>query len=429
MALQFTPRSTTPSPRPTSVALVAFLALSGCGDGSPSGEWSGELRDSAGVTVVANPEEGLWGEDDAWSVVHEATFGGGADETRPEYLFGQLSALAVDGEGKLYVVDATAQQVRAFAADGTHIRTFGSPGSGPGELGAYLNGVAVSGDTLFVVDAVGNQRITAFDTESGAHLGSAPYALTGGIPIRWDSSDEHLLVVQRRMASFGGETTPVATGGGDPVVALDADGEVVDTLVVLPPGGSFQMSGGEARVRIFGAEPVWDVGHDGRLAFGLNSQYRIEERDAAGRLERIVTRPFTARPVTESDREAILDALRGLMEEQGLPAAVVDQVISGQDFAESYPAFASLLVGPDGTLWVQRIRTGEELGGSGFDVQDLGSSEWEVFDADGRYLGVVSIPERVQPMLIREDEIYGLARDDLDVQTVVRLGIRRAGGA
>lgn len=408
--------------------LVVLVAAPGCGDAGPSGEWSGERRDSAGVTVVANPDEGLWGPDEAWSVTREATFGGGADETRPEYLFGQISALAVDAAGRVYVADASAQQIRAFAPDGTHVRTFGSAGSGPGELGAFVSGVAVAGDTLFVADAVGNQRIATFDTHSGAHLGSAPYDLTAGVPIRWDSSDEHVLVVQRRMASFGGEVTPVETGGGDPVVVLGAGGEVIDTLVVLPPGLSFQMSGGEARVRIFEAEPVWDVGHDGRLAFGLNSEYRIEERDASGRTERIVTRPFTPRPVTESDRKSILDALRGLMEDQGLPGGVVDQVISGQDFAESYPAFASLLVGPEGTLLVQRIRTGEELGGPGFDMQDLGSSEWEVFDAEGRYLGVVTMPERVQPMLIRDDAIYGLARGDFDVQTVVRLGIRRAGG-
>jgi len=410
------------------LVLVAFIVLSGCGDGSPSADWSGEIRDSAGVTVVANPEEGLWSAGEGWTVTREATFGGGADETRSEYLFGQVSALAVDAEGTVYVADAAAQQVRAFAPDGTHLRAYGSPGSGPGELGAFLAGVAVSGDTLLVADAVGNQRITTFDRESGAHLGSVPYDISAGLPIRWDSSDEHAFVVQRRMASFGGEPAPVATGGGDPVVVLGAEGEVTDTLVVLPPGRSFQMSGGEARVRIFEAEPVWDVGHDGHLAFGLNSGYRIEKRDASGRTERVVTRPFTPRPVTESDRESILDALRGLMEEQGLPAGVVDQVVSGQDFAESYPAFASLLVGPDGTLWVQRIRTGDELGGPGFDMQDLGSSEWEVFDADGRYLGVVTMPERVQPMLIRDEAIYGLARDDLDVQTVVRLGIRRAGG-
>lgn len=408
--------------------LFGAAALHGCGDGGSSARWAGVVRDSAGVTVVVNPEDGLWGEGEAWSVALDATFGGGADETRPEYLFGEISALAVDARGTVYVADATAQQVRAFASDGTHLRSYGSPGSGPGELGSFVNGVAVSGNTLFVVDAIGNDRITTFDRTSGAHLGSVPYDLSAGLPIRWDSSDEHLLVVQRRMASFGGEPTPVETGGGDPVVVLGADGEVGDTLVVLPPGRSFQMSGGEARLRILEAEPVWDVGHDGRLAFGLNSEYRIEERDASGRTERVVTRPFTPRPVTESDRESILDALRGLMEEQGLPSGIVDQMVSGQEFAESYPAFTSLLVGPEGTLWVQRIRTADELDALGFDMQDLGSSEWEVFDADGRYLGVVTVPERVQPMLVRGDAIYGVARDDFEVQTVVRLAIQRGGG-
>lgn len=410
--------------------LVLALLAAACGNGASSVDWSGELRDSAGVTVVANSEEGIWQPGEAWSVVREATFGGGTDEARPEYLLGQVAALAVDEEGNVYVVDAGAQNVRAFAPDGTHLRTYGSPGSGPGELGGFLSGVAVSDGRLFVVDAIANQRITIFDVQTGEPLGSVPFDITKGLPIRWDSSEEHVLVAQRRMASFTpGEAQVSSEPQGDPVVVLDEEGEAVDTLVVLPPGRSFQMRGGEARVRIFEAEPVWDLGTGGELAFGLSAEYRIEVRDGEGNLLHVVTKPHTPRPVTEGDRETILDGLRELMEEQGVPAAAMDQVISSQDFADSYPAFALLLMGPDGTLWVQRMRTGEELGGAGFDFQDLGSAEWEVFDADGRYLGVVTMPARVQPLLIHDAAVYGIARDDLDVQTVVRLGIRRPGGS
>ncbi len=48
------------------------------------------------------------------------------------------------------------------------------------------------------------------------------------------------------------------------------------------------------------------------------------------------------------------------------------------------------------------------------------ASGWDVFDRAGRYLGVVNMPPRFQPRLFHEDEIYGVWRDDIDVQYVVR---------
>ncbi len=67
----------------------------------------------------------------------------------------------------------------------------------------------------------------------------------------------------------------------------------------------------------------------------------------------------------------------------------------------------------------------EEL--ESFDVlQDLGAPEWDVFDAEGRYLGVVTMPDRFAPRLFRGDHIYGVWRDELDVQYVLRLKIVQA---
>lgn len=95
--------------------------------------------------------------------------------------------------------------------------------------------------------------------------------------------------------------------------------------------------------------------------------------------------------------------------------------------AEFYPAYANLMTGPEGTLWVQPLQTPDEvmeLGGA-FDIQDMGSADWNVFDADGRLLGAVRMPLRFNPLLFRDDAIYGVLCDDLDVQYVARLRIDR----
>jgi hypothetical protein len=54
---------------------------------------------------------------------------------------------------------------------------------------------------------------------------------------------------------------------------------------------------------------------------------------------------------------------------------------------------------------------------------EWGARDWDVFDADGRFLGVVTMPHLFSHKLFRGDKIYGIWRDELQVQYVVRLRI------
>jgi hypothetical protein len=114
---------------------------------------------------------------------------------------------------------------------------------------------------------------------------------------------------------------------------------------------------------------------------------------------------------------------RDMWERNGVPAQAIPQLVSAVSFADYYPAFANLLSGPDGSLWVQHIRTAEEMGGEGadFTAQDVGSPTWDVFDADGRLLGTVTFPPRFTAMRFYGDSVYGIWRDDMDVQHVMVL--------
>jgi hypothetical protein len=97
-------------------------------------------------------------------------------------------------------------------------------------------------------------------------------------------------------------------------------------------------------------------------------------------------------------------------------------------FADYFPAFNIIVgSGPNGTIWVQHIQPLSELsegalaaitGRGGF-----GGPDWDVFDAQGRFLGVVTMPRDFTPKLFRGDKIYGVWRDELDVQYVLRLRI------
>lgn len=392
--------------------LTVLPLLATCADGRGP-EWAGTVTDSAGIIVVANPAEGLWGTDDVWAVVEELSIG--SLEGEAAYQFGQIIGVDVDGDGNLYIADAQAQHVRVFDASGAHLRTLGSPGSGPGELGVAMNGVFVVGDEVVVPD-LGNARITRF-TRDGDLSGSERLDIAQGVPLRWDIASGGRIVVQRRNV----DPTDTTSGPrGDAIVTLGGESETPDTLAVLPPGESLQIRGGQAQVRFFNPEPIWDADPDGRLLTAKNNAMRFEVWRPDGTLQRVITLPYTPKEVTERDKQVFLDAVGDAARQQGAPPEAVQAFLQQATFADNYPAFVSLALGPAGSVWVQRFMSGDELAGDEvtFNIQDLGSSTWDVFDAEGRYMGAVTFPGKYQPIRAMGDRFYGIARDELDVQSL-----------
>ena len=151
----------------------------------------------------------------------------------------------------------------------------------------------------------------------------------------------------------------------------------------------------------------------------VNESVRIEVRDANGDLVRIIPRPHEVKEVTERDQRVFLSFMRDALEQQGAPAAAIEAAIDRFQFADTYPAFTTLTHGPQGSVWVQRIRSGDEISEEGdFDPQDMGSNTWDIFDSEGRYMGDVTFPGKYQPIKVMGERIYGIARDELDVQSM-----------
>jgi hypothetical protein len=395
----------------SALSCAAFL-LSACAR-SDAPEWAGSVTDSAGVTMISNPAEGMWSPDDAWTVEEVLSIGSVEGDVVEQ--FGMIVGVDVDAEGNVYIADQQAQDVRVFDAGGRYLRTIGGPGSGPGEMGRGVTGVYVVGDEVLVPD-LGNQRIDRFALD-GSSLGSRRLDLAQGVPFRWDAFSEGRLIVQKRRLDVGDST---AVPQGDPILTLAAEGEEPDTVAVLPIGQSFQLAGGRARIRLFEPEPIWDADPDGRILTAMNDAWRLLVWSEDGTLSRVIMRPSERKPVSEHDQQVIKDAIRELAGQQGVPPDAMEALLQQYQFADYFPAFASLALGPEGSVWVQDLRSGTELGGEGqpFDIQDLGSTEWGVFDADGRYLGTVTFPGRYQPIRAIGDRFYGVARDEMDVQSL-----------
>ncbi len=399
------------------LAAALLAAVGGCG----GEQWLGTVTDSAGVTIVSNPDRGMWTPETQGTLEEELRIG--ALEGDPEYQFGQVGWIAVDSENRIFVMDAQARQVKVFGSDGVYQQTIGRPGSGPGELGQQAIFVLMGpGDTLLVPD-VSNQRINRYAPD-GTSLGSFRVSLEAGLPMLFQVTSDGVIAEQLRPLSLPNRPAPDSM---DAIVVLGTDGTVQDTLMKFPSGGTLNLGGASPEIHLYSPEPVWELSDDLRVVYGVNDDYRIGFYSRDGALERLITKPFERAPVSERDQNVVVRFLERAWTDAGVPPSVLPQLRSMVHFGEFFPAFSAIQLGPNGTCWVQHIQSAADLSEEELEafnlIEDAGAPEWDVFDAEGRYLGIVTMPRRFQPRVFQDDKIYGVWRDELDVQYVVRLRI------
>jgi hypothetical protein len=410
--------------RKTVVPSLAVAALAACGGGGETGGgWAGTASDSAGVQIVANPTTPMWPDGEGWRVEEMLRIGEPAGD--PEYQFGQIAGVAITSAGQVLVMDQQAQELKVFGADGTWVRTIGEPGNGPGQFGPQAGPVLVGrGDTVLVPD-LGNQRVSLF-LPDGESLGSFRSGFESGIPIRWEMTRDGTPVTQLRAFTLPGQAADPADTM-DVIVKRTYDGAVTDTLFRVPAGKTFSFAGGAPEFHFFSPEPMWTLARDGGLVLGVNNVMSFRVFGPDGELRRIVRMPVEPKTVTEEDESIFVETLERLWNQAGVPPEAIAQLKQGVSFEDRFPAYVQVLAGPAGSLWVQRIIRPTDLSAEEKEdfnpLQNLGSPEWDVFDGEGRYLGVVEMPFHFQPTAFAGDEVYGVWRDDLDVQYAMVLRI------
>lgn len=407
--------------RKTFALFGAVLFAAACGGGAEGGaEWSGTVEDSAGVQIVRNSLQPIWGEGEAWGFEEVLSIGEAAGD--PDYQFGQIAGLDATSDGRILVLDNQAQHIKVFSADGVFERTVGQAGSGPGEFGPGAAVLMVgAADTVIVPDA-GNQRVNVILLGEGEST-SFPLSFEEGIPMRWQISNSGVLAVQRRALNLPNQDVVDV----DLIARQAYDGTIVDTLLTPPRGETFSFGGGLPEFHFFAPEPMWTLLNDGTFVHAVNDDYRINVAGPDASLTRVITMPSEPIPVSEQDKEIITGMIMGLMEEQGVPPQALDGIKQGISYEDVFPAFTQMRNGPEQSLWVQRISVPSDMTADEQEnwnpLLDQGSDEWDVFDAEGRFMGFVTMPERFTPFSLRGDLFYGVWRDEFEVQYVKVLRI------
>lgn len=308
-------------------------------------------------------------------------------------------AMDVDSRGLIYTISAST--VTVFAPDGSLLRRFGRDGAGPGEFKNLIGIQILPGDSVFTFDT-GLSRITVFapGTDSVAYTLNLLTAAHKLPPSRLVAVPDKriFLAIHQRVASARG-----ATQGQQVVRILNWDGTVRrDSVLSFPASGSVLIARGNGVVTAgynpFGAPHVVKFTANGHIYYGPGDSLSIEVYDLEGQRDRAFSSPYTPPRVTGEDIEHAV-------KEQS-----ADELLSRALRAEAperWPAYHNFVVDDAGQIWVGLTSpNGEPI-------------RWAVFSRTGERLCSVTFPETVGPEVIRDNRVYGVARDTLDVPSVV----------
>ncbi len=416
--------------RPSTRLVFSLAALLAACSGDAERPTLEVVRDTVGDTVVVRTVSGsVWGGEA--TLEPEVTIG--VLEGDEEYMFGQLRALAVAPDGRIFALDAQIPAVRVYGPDGAYQRTLGRSGGGPGEFGRP-DGMLMLSDGRLVVRDVGNARLQLFGPDleptdtwpviSGNFSTSTPPSLGRGDTILTPVVDTSEDIQNWR------------TG----LQRVSPDGTIVDTLMV--PDVGYEAPTLEARregpdgssVSInsvpFSPGEHWAWHPDGYFLHGVSEQYRFTLlRDQQPlRIER-VGEPVAVAAGEKSNAEAqTTRSMRG---------TDPNWRWSGPAIPDSKPAYSRLYTGADGRIWVQVPRPGIEEDNPDFDPSETGSTRtvwrqpvaFDVFESDGTFLGTVVAPDGFSTFptpIFDGDLVWGVTRDDFGVQRIVRWRVTRA---
>jgi len=387
--------------------LLVLLTVAACGADGANRTWSTNMDTLPGgaVQVVNTPPDA--GASPTWTLVEELRIGA-LDQDGPN-TFGLLKGLAVLSDGRIAVLEAQAQDVRIFSADGAHLATHGREGPGPGELQGAWGLMRAADDRLWVPDH-SNDRMTVFDPDSGlVRTYPMPVFLYGYV---WRGA----MGVDGRIFKPSITIEPprryVLRVWSTEMVLLDSL-PMRDTPEYDPedPPGSFVWSAPDGRSRSFFGVPFYPQGRDlvdahGRVwtASAGDPTYRLERWVPGGDTTLVLETLRPPVPVGAQERDSAISALRERLGELGAP----DQDWS--KIPQVHPAVLSMFLSDEGRLWVRTPSTD-------------GSRTYDVYRDDGRYVGtaVTTLPvlEYVPPT-VRGDRIWAVVTDELDVPFVVR---------
>ena len=411
---------------------LGVAALGACSDSGGSvdatnpAEWTAVV-DTIGDTIRVHTTGGqMWPADARL----ESEFSIGVLDGAPEYQFGNLRAIAVGADERIYVLDGHGPVIRMYAPDGSYLQDVGREGEGPGEYKQPDSGLVFLPDGRLALRDPGNGRISLYGAD-GEYLDSWPVA--------GSMNTSNPMVVTRS----GIALTPVIKNLGASVTEWERgmaryhpDG-TIDTVDVPDLGYEDAMVSGESENNSSQSSVPFTAAQEvaysplGYFVAGVSDDYSFKLLRADAPVLEI---SMDAEPVPVDPEEA---AIRRQQIEQNFRDNFPGWRWNGPPIPDVKPAYEGFLVSEEGRVWVRVAVPSERYLSEDERRAEEESLEqpvnpyrtpavFDVFEPTGEYLGRVSTPDGFSTYphpVIRDRTVWAVVTDDLDVARLHRFTV------
>ncbi len=326
--------------------------------------------------------------------------------------FHRIGAMTIRDDG-VWVLDAGHRRVFRFDAGGRLVVAFGRQGHAPGEF-QWPSALRV--DSVVTIPDVRQVRVSRFALD-GEHLEtrrvSGPVVPSAGLAVLRNGVTVYVTSVQYTMSSSGIE--------GDPHghVTVGFAGSSRSDTISSWHGASVMWTTASGTMSLFrtgfGSSGAWTTMGDSAVVVADGITGTIS----------VFTVPGSPQMDTDTPRLSVDSVTMGIA---GSPVTKADQERTEADFRrdrpnvrgqvtfEAWPTHWSvavvLLVSDDGKVWARRA------------VHEDERQHWTEVDLYGPLRRHFILPERFSLRAIAGGKLYGVARDEMDVQRVAFLDPR-----
>ena len=341
-----------------------------------------------------------------WRLSSEPKLEIGSRSGEVAYTWGSVVGVTRLVSGQIVVVDQVNRELSWYDSTGKHERTVGGQGEGPGEFLGTMPPLKCSADSVFIWDP-GLGRITVFDSHGtygrilrDSSLNREPTQTSGWRFDRIACNSGKVFAMTFASPNMG----PLREGPTQVDVRLLVVREGEEGIVLGPfPGDDRYILRGNLFPQPLGKKTQIAIGSS-RVFVGTAEAFQVRVFSLDGQEVGIIRDDVTPIAVTDD----VIDAFLATYPEDRRA------MWSSIQYPDYLPSYSSLLVDPDGCLWVEEYR-----------LPGQNRSKWRVYDIDGNLESTLVLPQGFQLYEVGTDYALGVRKDELDVEYVQLYALER----
>jgi DNA-binding beta-propeller fold protein YncE len=298
-------------------------------------------------------------------------------------IFGTIGGADVTSDGRIFVLDTREKKVKVFDSSGRKLKELGREGQGPGEWTNPIVLQLISDRELMVSDA-GQRKLVYLDFE-GNMIREVSYAKK---------------LVMMKVIDYGGHYVGSEMGFEENSMAYTIAKydpnfnqlfKIDAILTPVPVGGT--------KINLFDVVYNFCLDSHGNIIYARMTAYEIKYFTPEGQLFRIVRKKYRPQPLTEKDKEEMLQQM------PKTPGVNLKEMLV---FPDNYPAISTFLVDEQDRLYVRTYEKGK--------AKD--SYLVDIFSPEGKLISRCEMPDGA--FLSKDGKLYTVEKDEEGYQYICR---------